>query len=216
VNGPGLEGEYLGVTILAAIHTSMDLVAESDVGDTLYLEADILRFHSPMTVAAVAGHGKSLFPVMAGATGFPLFHLRHGDVLFLAGDHLAVVAALALASGLGYVHIVAEDHIAQPLDLVVDITGFSLVAASAIFFGSDTEGLDAGMAGTARLGLFHFRHGEALALLQIVNGVVTNPAIVVIFTEVNVMAEYHRISVGETVLDVLGFLGVRHDGQEEG
>ena len=44
----------------------------------------------------------------------------------------------------------------------------------------------------------------------------TNPAIVAIFTEMNIMAEHYRFGVVEAEEYILGFLGVRHDGQKEG
>jgi len=68
------------------------------------------------------------------------------------------------------------------------------------------------MTGAAGLGLFHFRHGETLVMSQVIDGVMANPAIVVIFTEVDVMAEHHRFGIFEGELDILGFLGVRHAG----
>lgn len=165
MHGTGLVGEHLGVAILAAVHAGMNFVAESYVGDSLYLEVDVLRFHSAMAVPAVSCHGESLFPVMTGATGHPFFHLGHRDVLFLAGYHLAVVATFALAAGLGYVYIMAECNITKTFYLVVDVSGFTFMAAGTIFFIGDAKGLNSGMAGTARLCLFHFRHGEALVLL---------------------------------------------------
>ena len=81
----------------------MELVAEQRVGYTVGLEFDLPGCHPLVAVAAVAGHGEGDLIVVTGAAALPLFHLGHGDLLFPAGDHLAVVAALALSAGLGYV-----------------------------------------------------------------------------------------------------------------
>ena len=164
VRGTGLVREHLGVAIFAAVHAGMDFVAEGDVGDSLYLEADVLRFHPSVAVTAIAGHGERLLPVMAGATGLPFFHLCHGDVLIPAGDHLAVVATFALAASLGYMDVMAEYHITKTFYLEIDVPGFTFMAADTIFLVGDAKGLYPGMAGTARLCFFHFRHGEALVL----------------------------------------------------
>jgi hypothetical protein len=58
------------------------------------------------------------------------------------------------------------------------------------------------VAGAAGLGLFHISHRVAGFLFQVEQGVVANPAVVVIFFQVNIVAEYDRIGIFEGVLDV--------------
>jgi len=66
------------MAIAAFIQTGMKFVAEFDVPRILQFEIDIL---GGMTLRTVVRF-KCRFAVMAGAAGFPLFHLSHGDGLF--------------------------------------------------------------------------------------------------------------------------------------
>jgi hypothetical protein len=62
------------------------------------------------------------------------------------------------------------------------------------------------MAGTARSGLFHFRHCVMFWLSYVKYGIMAYPAIAVILYQMDIMAEYHGISIFEPEQDVLGFL----------
>jgi hypothetical protein len=61
------------------------------------------------------------------------------------------------------------------------------------------------MAGAAGPRLFHFRHGEAPGVFYIENCIVADPAVVVVFVKMDVMAEDHRIGMFELEKDILGF-----------
>ena len=182
-------------------------MAECGRSDAFKCEDDIFRFHASLVAADAILFGRDtegLFAVVAGSAGLSLFHLIHGNGFTAAGNHLAVVTALAGTAGLGEVDGVAEDCIAQPLDLIRYFTGFSLVAADAILSRCDTEGLDPGVTGAARLAFLHFGHGEAAALFQVEDGVVAGFAIRV-FCQVKRVTENNRLCVLQGELDVLGF-----------
>lgn len=66
------------MAIAAFIQARMKFVAEFDVPRILQLEIYVLGGMTLHTVFRL----KSLFAVMTGATGFPLFHLSHSDRLF--------------------------------------------------------------------------------------------------------------------------------------
>ena len=184
----------------------MEFVAELGIGCTLHLECDLPGGHPFVAGAAVAGHGEDDLAIMAGAAGLPFFHLRHGDLLFLAGYHLSVMAVLALAAGLGNVKSMAECRFSRSLLPICYASRLPLVATNAIFFRGDAECLDSGMACPARPGLFHLRHCVMSGLFYVEYGVVANPAVVVIFGKMYVMAEDHRLGVFELEKDVFGFL----------
>ena len=185
----------------------MELVAEQRVGYTPGLEFNLPRLHPLVAVAAIAGNGKSLRAVVAGAAGFPLFHGGHGDVLFLAGDHLAVMAALAFAAGLGNMQGVTENRFGRPFGFIYNTARLSRMAADASLFIGHAEGLDPGMTGSARPGLFHFRHCIMFWLFYVEYGIMAYPAVVVILTLMVMMAESLGIGVFEFEENVLGFLG---------
>ena len=73
----------------------MDLMAEDCISYPFQLEGYFTRFHSVVTVAAVAGNSKRHLAVMTGSAGFPFFHLHHCYIAILAGDDFAVMAAAA-------------------------------------------------------------------------------------------------------------------------
>ena len=109
----------------------------------------------------------------------------------------------------------AEDGLGCPFRLVGDTLWFPLVAADAVLFAGNAEGLDAGMAGSAGFSLFHIGHGEMAAVLQIENGVVTDLAVVVVFGQVELVAEDDRLCVFKLEDDLFGFLRVRREGGQE-
>jgi hypothetical protein len=113
----------------------------------------------------------------------------------------------APAFGLGDVLFVAEDRFSNPLDPVGYIARFPGMTPDAVFFTGDAECLDPGMAGAARFGFFHIGHGEVATFPDIENGIMTNLAIIVIFSQVECVAEYYRIRVPEFELDILGLGG---------
>ncbi len=190
------------------IHVEMKLVAEDRVVDPLGLEHHLFRLHSFVAGAAVLFHGECALAVMTGAARLSLLHFRHGD-RFAVGDYdLAVVAALALAAGLGDMSVVAENHVRGAFGLVGDVARFPRVAANAVLFAGDAECLDAGMTGAARFGLLHFGHGEVAGFPDIEDGVMTNLAIIAIFSQVQCVAEDDRISILEFELDIFCFSGV--------
>jgi len=183
----------------------VEFVAELGICCTLHLEFDLPWCHPLVAPSAIAGYGEGGLVIMAGAAGLPLFHLGHGDLLFLAGYHLAVVAALALSAGLGYVDLMTECRFSRSLLPICYASRLTLVATNAILFRGDAERLDAGMAGPAGLGLFHLRHCVMSGLFYVEYGIVANPAVVVIFGKMDVMAEDHRLGVFELEQDVFGF-----------
>lgn len=209
----GLVGEYLGVAVWALEHADMDLVAEDRVGGSLGFEGNFAGFHPLVAVAAIAGHGEGFLAVVAGAAGFALFHLRHGHVIVFAGDDFAVVAASAGNFPLCQVSVVAEGHLGCALHFKGNIAGFALVAFGAELFVLDAECLDAGVAGTAGLGLFHFGHGVTLLAFQVEDGVVANLAVLVVLFQVDVVAEDDRFGVLECKLDILGLFRRNRKGE---
>jgi len=183
----------------------MELVAEQRVGYTLGLEFNFPRFHSLVAVAAVASNAEGRLVVVAGTAGRAFFHFGHGDAFFPAGDHFPIVTALALAAGLGNVQFMTEERLACTLWFIYYVARISLVAADTFLLIGDAEGLDAGVTGAARFGFFHLRHGEMPGLSNIEYCIMTNPAIVVIFRQMDIMAEYHRVGVFDFEQDVLRF-----------
>src|SRR5690242_6956459 len=123
------------------------------------VEGDVLRFHSLVAALAVGCYAKGRLAVMAGSACAALLHLGHGDRFPIGVDYPGVVAGLAGSGELGDMAGMAENHFTRSLDLVADIAGFTLVAADAILFAGDAEGLDSAVAGAAGLGLFHLGHG---------------------------------------------------------
>jgi hypothetical protein len=117
------------------------------------------------------------------------------------------VAALAFAAGRFNMDFMAEDCIARVLDLVGYGAGFAFVTPYAVLLRCHAECFHAGMTGTARPRFFHFRHGVMLAALEIEQGVVADPAVVVVFQQVDVVTEHNRIGIREGKLDVFRFLG---------
>jgi hypothetical protein len=70
------------------------------------------------------------------------------------------------------------------------------------------------MAGAASFSFFHLGHGKVAAVSQIEDRVMANLAVVAIFLQVDVVTEYDRFGVFELELDILGFLGVDNDGDQ--
>jgi len=201
----GLVGEDLGMAILAGIRAQMEFMAELSIRCPFYLEGDLLRGHPLVAVSTVPGNGEGALAVVASAAGLACFHLGHGDLLVPAGDNLAIVAAPALAAGFCDVELMAEERIRGPFLSERYASRPSLVATDAILILGDAESLDARMAGAAGSGLFHVSHGEMFGLFYIEYGVVTNPAVVVIFFQMDIMAENHRFGIFEPEQDVFGF-----------
>ena len=178
--GTGLVGKDLGVAVGTFVHFQVELVTEGRISG-LDLEGDLPRGHPLVATTAVAGHCESLLVVVAGATGPPLFHFCHSDATNLATEGLASVAAAALAAGFGNMEFVAEGDVGSTLDLAVgDWSGLALVAADAGLVIRNAEGLDPGMACAAGFSLFHLSHGEPFFGLQVEDGVVADPAVVVV------------------------------------
>jgi len=161
-----------------------------------------------VAVAAVARDTECGLVIVAVAAGSAFFHLGHGDTLFPAGDHFPIVTALAFAAGLGDVQFMIEDRLARTLWFVCNVAGISFVTTDTFLLVGDAEGLDAGVAGAARFGFFHLRHGEMSDLFNIEYRIVTNPAIVAILRQMDIMAEYHRVGVFQLEQDVFRFFCV--------
>jgi hypothetical protein len=71
------------------------------------------------------------------------------------------------------------------------------------------------VAGAAALGLFHLGHGEAFAAPHVEDGIVTDLAVIVVFYQVNGVAENDRVGVFEGELDVLGLRRSGTDGSKQ-
>lgn len=193
------------VAILAAISLGVEGVAEGGWCDSLEVEGDLFRLQAFVATIAVGCYNKCLLAVMAGTAGPSLFHFSHGHGLFLAGYDLAVVAALACSAGFGDMSGVAECGCTESFDVVSDFTGATLVATHTLFFRCDTESLHAAVASAAGFGFLHFGHCEMFSLFQVVDGVMADSAVVVIFFEVEFMAEYYWIGIFERKADIFGF-----------
>ena len=201
-----LVGEDAGMAIVAAIHGKVCLVAEDSIGNSFYLESDFLGFHTLMAFPAIAGNGKGRFVVMARAAGPSFFHLRHGNTTVIsAGQHFAIMAALAFASCRLVMGPMAELCLGCAFHLVYDWPRFPCMAKHAFLLIGNTECLDSGMATAARFRLLHLRHGILALIPQVENGIVTNSAVVVIFLEVRLVTENYRIGMGKSKGDVFGF-----------
>ncbi len=162
---PCLIRENFSMAVLAGVNPGMEFVAEGRSIYSLGLEGNLSGGHSLVTVAAVAGHGKSLGTIMAGATCLAFLHLCHSDPTVFAGDDLAVMTASALAASCSEMNGVAESGFRCTFYFVGDVTGFAFMTAGAGFFIGNTEGFYPRMAGTARFCFFHFSHGKVLTLL---------------------------------------------------
>lgn len=147
--GAGPVCKEFRVAIGTLVHAEMEVVAEGGVGNSLDFERHgFRRRHSLVAFAAVAGHRKCLLAVMAGAAGFPLLHLGHGN-LPGTDNILVAMAGAAFAAELGDVKLVLEDRISGPLHLEDYWAGLAFVAANAFSVIGNAEGLDAGVAGAA-------------------------------------------------------------------
>jgi len=146
-----------------------------------------LNLHHHVTRQMAAGtviQVKGLLPRMAGAARTTLFHTGHGHGRVSAGLEEAGVAAVA--ADFPGVWAMDEYDVAGRSDGEGHIP--DLVAASAPGKG---EG-DPAVARTARLPLFHLRHGHGALALLTVKLLMAEGAIVVdcLCVEVDFMAEY--------------------------
>src|SRR6185369_7099557 len=144
-----------------------------------------------------------------------LFHLRHGDIFVLAGDDLAVMAASAGKPCLGNVRIMAESDFRSTFHFEGYSSRLPFMTSGAELFILDAERLHAGMAGAAGLGRLHLRHGKVLLLLHIEDGVMADLAVVLVFLEVQVVAENYRLGIFECERYILGLFG-RREHREHG
>jgi hypothetical protein len=124
------------------------------------------------------------------------------------------VTPFAGAASFGNVDRMAENGGAKTFNRIGNVTWFAGVTAGTIFFGSYTECLHAAMARSARFGFFHISHGEMFFVSQAENRIVTYPAVVVVFFQVEFVTEYNRISVFEIESDVLGFRRTGADNRQ--
>lgn len=145
------------------------------------------NFSDLMALHAIALHGKSTFTVMAGTTGNTILHLRHGNmrirlvrlkqatVAIRAGEHAEMLA-------------VFEDQRAEfrdgnryGINRVAGCAGIQLRCSWIILV----------MARSARLPLFHFRHGNCRVVLpgNMINCIMAGRAVVVEVFEVIFMTE---------------------------
>jgi len=69
--------EEIGMTLFATKHVDMNFVTECGNTDALGLDGNI----ASVTGDTVAGYTESLSTVVTGATGFPLLHHLHGDMV---------------------------------------------------------------------------------------------------------------------------------------
>lgn len=77
--------------------------------------------------------------------------------------------------------IVAEGDIRSAFDFEGYSSRLAFVALGTMFFFLDAESLYPGVTGSAGLGLFHVCHGVAGFFAEIVDGIVTDPAVVSVF-----------------------------------
>lgn len=124
-----------------------------------------------MTAGAVSD-AEGLLAVMAGAAGFALIHLGHGDPFVWPGGKQGRVAGVAVGV-CGKVFFMAEMGGTGGFYVVRDL--LDQVATGALFQG---EGFGAVVAGAAGFALFHVRHCVADLLLDGVYAVVAGVAVV--------------------------------------
>lgn len=71
------------------------------------------------------------------------------------------------------------------------------MAAYALLLAGYTEGFDAAMTGSAGFCLLHFLHGKMLSVFQIEDGIVTDPAVVVVLAQVIFVVKNNRLGAPE-------------------
>jgi hypothetical protein len=81
------------------------------------------------------------------------------------------------------------------------------MAAYTVLVCRDTESFGAVVAGSAGFPRFHFGHGKAAFCFQVKNGTVAGSAIIIIFGDMQIMAENNRVGIFKTELNVFCFSG---------
>ena len=179
--GYNLVRECFGVAVFARVCLSMEGMTEGCRSCTFERKGNVLGFESFVATVTVGGYREGLLAVVAGSAGFSFLHLIHGDRFFLAGDNIAIVAALAGSTCLDNVYLMTENGISQSFDPVGYISRFAFVAFDAVFLRCHAERLYSGMAGTTGFGFFHLRHGNVFAVTQVEDGIVAHFAIIIVF-----------------------------------
>jgi len=203
------------VTLLAAVGSGVDGVAEGCRSGPLDVEDDVLGLHALMAAVAVGGDGKGPFTVVAGTAGPSFFHLGHGYGSFFSGYDLSIVAAPAGTAGLCDMGGVTEGRLTEPLDLVGHVTRIAFVALGAVFLAGDAECLHPAVTGAAALGLFHLGHGKVPAVPHVEDGIMADLAVILVFVQMVGVAEYDRIGVFEGELDILGLCRTGTDCRQQ-
>ena len=176
-------------------------------------KSNVLWFQTLVASVAVSGNGEAALAIMAGAALSAFFHLCHGYAVFFDPDR-AVMAPIAVAIGLGEVFGMAEYGIAKPLDLVRNIFRGAFVAANAFFAVRHAKSFHAGMASTAGAGFSHLSHSKVPPLPKIKDGAMADLAVVVVFTQVQFMAEHDRPGIFKGKRDILVLCRSSHNSCE--
>ena len=201
----GFKGKCFCMAIFAAVNPGMECMAESCRCHTFYVECDLFWFECLVAAIAICCHSKRAFPVVAGTAGASFFHLRHRYRFLTAGNDFTVMACFAGAACFGNVERVAECNGAQAFNCIGDISRLAGVATGTVLVAGNTESLNAAVACAAGFGFFHFSHGIALLASQVEDRIVAYSTIVIVFFQVQFVAEHDWIGVFEIEFDVLGF-----------
>lgn len=155
--GASGSAEYFRMAFTATVHLGMNLVAEWHITGILGGESQL--FDGVAFAAGRQGERFSAFIIVAGAAGFALFHLGHGDVLIGAGRENRWMAGRAILEAC-QVDLVAEAGGTGSLHLVGDFL-YQMAAGALLQF----ESAAAIMAGAAGFALIHVGHRVMDALL---------------------------------------------------
>ena len=144
---------------------------------------------------------KGLFAVVAGATRFTLFHIRHGCAAVGSCREQGRMADCAVRVDCA-MFPVAEVSCSGCLDRIDNLLG--LVATDAFLYG---KGVPSVMTGAAGFPFHHIGHGETGLLLEVVNPVVTDLAVVghAFVTHMNGVAENNLARISGLEGHVLDF-----------
>ena len=178
------------MAISTLIQARMKFVAEFDVSRILQLEIYILGGMTLHTVFRL----KCTFTVMAGPTGFPLFHLSHSDGLFRSHIvNFGMTNRAVVRIGAFEMSLVTESHQSRFFDLKGNIRNFMTLDTIL-----EIESPFAVMAGAAGFAFLHIRHGESVLASEIENGIVTCLAVILdaFLPEVLIVAEDDLAEVG--------------------
>lgn len=115
------------------------------------------------------------------------------------------MTSFACPAGFSDVCRMAEYGNAETFYCVCNIFRLTGVTAGAILLAGDAERLYTAVARSAGFSFLHFGHREMFFVSQVVDSIVANLAIIVVFFQVKRVTEHDRFSIFEIEFDVFGF-----------